>query len=100
MPTYEYVCDDCGSEHEIVQAMTDPTLTECPSCGKSALRKVFTNVGVVFKGSGFYRTDSRDSAKSKPAETKKADKPESKPASKAGSESKKADTKPKATKKD
>jgi len=99
VPTYEYVCDDCGSEHEIVQAMTDPTLTECPTCGKPTLRKVFTNVGVVFKGSGFYRTDSREKPKSTSTETKKAEKADKKPAEKK-SETKKAESKPKAAKKD
>ena len=59
MPTYSYSCNDCGADHDIVQSMSDPTLTECPSCG-GTMRKLFTNVGVVFKGSGFYRTDSRD----------------------------------------
>ena len=60
MPTYEYACSNCESNHEIVQSMSDPTLTTCPSCGQEALRKQFGNVGVVFKGSGFYRNDSRD----------------------------------------
>jgi putative FmdB family regulatory protein len=58
VPTYGYACTACGHEFEIVQAMTDPSLTECPSCG-GRLRKVFHPVGVTFKGSGFYRTDSR-----------------------------------------
>jgi len=75
VPTYEYVCDDCGTTHEIVQAMTDPTLTVCPACEKPALRKLFTNVGVVFKGSGFYRTDSRDKPASSSTPEKKAEKP-------------------------
>ena len=66
MPTYQYACTECGHEFEAVQKFSDPALTECPSCtGK--LRKVFSAVGVVFKGSGFYRTDSRAGAK---AETK------------------------------
>ena len=60
MPTYEYECSNCETTHEVVQKMSDPTLTECPACGESGLRKLFHNVGVVFKGSGFYRTDSRD----------------------------------------
>ena len=60
MPTYEYACSNCESNHEIVQSMSDPTLTTCPSCGQETLRKQFGNVGVVFKGSGFYRNDSRD----------------------------------------
>lgn len=58
MPTYQYACTECGHEFEAVQKFSDDALTECPSCtGK--LRKVFSAVGVVFKGSGFYRTDSR-----------------------------------------
>ena len=61
MPTYEYACSNCDTTHEVQQKMTDPTLTECPSCGQSTLRKVFSGVGIHFKGSGFYRTDSRDS---------------------------------------
>lgn len=58
MPTYSYACKDCGHAFDIQQAFSDDALTECPSCGGS-LRKVFSAVGVVFKGSGFYRTDSR-----------------------------------------
>ena len=58
MPTYQYRCTDCGHDLEAVQKFTDAPLTECPSCSGS-LRKVFNPVGVVFKGSGFYRTDSR-----------------------------------------
>jgi putative FmdB family regulatory protein len=61
VPTYEYACSTCDVTHEVQQKMTDATLTHCPSCGQSTVRKLFTNVGVVFKGSGFYRTDSRDS---------------------------------------
>lgn len=64
MPTYEYACSSCDTTHEIQQRMTDPTLTECPSCGSSTLRKVFSGVGIHFKGSGFYRTDSRDAKSS------------------------------------
>lgn len=58
MPTYEYRCKDCDHEFEIVQAFTDDSLTECPECG-GALRKVFGNIGISFKGDGFYKTDSR-----------------------------------------
>ncbi len=64
MPTYEYECSSCDATHEVVQKMTDATLTECPECGHSPIRKLFTGVGVVFKGSGFYRTDSRSSGES------------------------------------
>ncbi|WP_344600622.1 FmdB family zinc ribbon protein [Sporichthya brevicatena] len=63
MPTYQYACTECGHEFEAVQSFSDSALTECPNCtGK--LRKVFSAVGVVFKGSGFYRTDSRSSTSS------------------------------------
>ncbi|MGA1146422.1 MAG: FmdB family zinc ribbon protein [Candidatus Nanopelagicales bacterium] len=63
MPTYEYACGSCDAHHEIVQKMSDPTLTECPDCGQPTLRKLFNGVGVVFKGSGFYRTASRSGEK-------------------------------------
>ena len=61
MPTYQYACNDCGHELEAVQTFSDDALTTCPECG-GRLRKLFGNVGVVFKGSGFYRTDSRSSS--------------------------------------
>jgi putative FmdB family regulatory protein len=60
VPTYAYACKDCGHAFDIQQSFTDSTLTVCPEC-EGALRKKFNSVGVVFKGSGFYRTDSRDS---------------------------------------
>jgi putative FmdB family regulatory protein len=63
MPTYDYRCRDCGHEFEIYQSFSDDALTECPQCGGS-LRKVFGNVGITFKGSGFYKTDSRSSSSS------------------------------------
>ena len=59
MPTYQYACTSCGEQTEAVQRFTDDPLTVCPVCG-GALRKVFSPVGIVFKGSGFYRTDSRN----------------------------------------
>ncbi len=60
MPTYQYACTNatCGNRFELVQAFTDPSVTECPVCGQP-VRKVYGSVGVVFKGSGFYRNDSR-----------------------------------------
>ncbi|HWM73146.1 MAG TPA: FmdB family zinc ribbon protein [Nocardioides sp.] len=58
MPTYQYSCNDCGHFFEIVQAFSDDSLSVCPEC-EGRLRKVFNAVGVVFKGSGFYRNDSR-----------------------------------------
>lgn len=63
MPTYQYVCKDCNEPLEVVQSFSDDALTECPACGGN-LRKVYGAVGVVFKGSGFYRNDSRDSKSS------------------------------------
>ena len=63
MPTYQYTCTDCGEPVEALQKFTDEPLTVCAACG-GRLRKVFSPVGIVFKGSGFYRTDSRKSAKS------------------------------------
>src|SRR6476646_3355307 len=60
VPTYAYACKDCSHAFEIVQAFTDSSLTSCPEC-EGTLRKKFNSVGVVFKGSGFYRTDPRDS---------------------------------------
>ena len=63
MPAYQYACTDCGHAFEQVQSFSDDALTTCPECdGK--LRKLFNAVGVVFKGSGFYRTDSRSSSSS------------------------------------
>ena len=62
MPTYEYACKSCGEHLEVVQSFKDDALTECPACGGS-LRKVFGSIGIAFKGSGFYKTDSRGSSK-------------------------------------
>jgi putative FmdB family regulatory protein len=62
MPTYQYRCVDCGSDLETVQKFSDPSLTDCPECD-GTLRKVYTAVGVVFKGSGFYATDNRTKGK-------------------------------------
>ncbi|HWJ97046.1 MAG TPA: FmdB family zinc ribbon protein [Acidimicrobiales bacterium] len=59
MPTYEYRCKHCGHEFDIVQSFSEDSLTECPSCHEQTLKKVFGNVGITFKGSGFYKTDSR-----------------------------------------
>ena len=73
MPTYEYLCTECGTNHDIVQSMADPTLTACPDCGKETLRKQFSGVGVMFKGSGFYRTDSRESKTATTPATPKTD---------------------------
>jgi putative FmdB family regulatory protein len=64
MPTYEYACTECGEQLEVVQSFSDDQLTVCPAC-QGKLRKLFSPVGVVFKGSGFYKTDSRSAAKKK-----------------------------------
>lgn len=70
MPTYQYQCTECGEGLEAVQKFTDDALTECPSCS-GRLKKVFSAVGIVFKGSGFYRNDSRgSSSSSSPASSK------------------------------
>lgn len=61
VPTYQYQCTECGEALEVQQSFSDPSLTECPRC-QGRLRKVFNAVGVVFKGSGFYKTDSRSSS--------------------------------------
>jgi putative FmdB family regulatory protein len=63
VPTYSYACTECANRFDAVQAFSDDALTTCPQCS-GRLRKLFGSVGVVFKGSGFYRTDSRESAKS------------------------------------
>ena len=87
MPTYQYACTECGHAFEQVQSFSDDALTTCPECS-GRLRKVFNAVGVVFKGSGFYRNDSRASSSS--SDTKTETKSDSKSAS--GSETK-SDTK-------
>jgi putative FmdB family regulatory protein len=61
VPTYQYACTECGDRVEVVQRFSDDPLTVCAACG-GKLRKVFSPVGIVFKGSGFYRTDSRTSS--------------------------------------
>jgi putative FmdB family regulatory protein len=90
VPTYQYVCTECGHDFETVQSFSEDALSVCPVCG-GRLRKVFNSVGIVFKGSGFYRNDSRDKAKSGSGGS------ESKSDSKSDSDSKsgaKADLKP------
>ncbi len=96
MPTYEYRCRDCGHDLEAVQSFTDDALTECPNCA-GRLRKVFGNVGIAFKGSGFYKNDSRSGSssstgssngdKSESTSGDDAKKPAEKPAEKGSSAS-------------
>ena len=81
MPTYEYQCEGCTDQFEVVQSFSDAPLSKCNKCG-GALRKVYSNVGVVFKGSGFYKTDSRSKPEAK-AETKAETKSASTPATKS-----------------
>ncbi len=64
MPTYEYRCAHCDKNFDVVQSFQDDALTSCPTCG-SPVTKVFGNVGIVFKGSGFYKTDSRNGSRPK-----------------------------------
>lgn len=84
MPTYQYNCTDCGEPLEAVQSFSEDALTECPACG-GRLRKVFSAVGIVFKGSGFYRNDSRSSDNAKKAGSTSEGKAESKADSAANS---------------
>ena len=74
MPTYQYACTACDHRFDAVQSFSDASLTECPECS-GKLRKLYGSVGVVFKGSGFYRTDSRSESKS--AATAPSEKPSS-----------------------
>lgn len=76
MPTYQYACTECGEQLEVVQKFSDEPLTVCPAC-QGRLRKVFSAVGVVFKGSGFYKTDSRSSSSSSGSGTKSETKSDS-----------------------
>ena len=69
MPTYSYACQECGHAFDIRQSFTDDSLTVCPECGEPRLRKVIHPVGIAFKGSGFYKTDSRSTAKTASAPT-------------------------------
>jgi putative FmdB family regulatory protein len=90
VPTYSYACTECSNRFDAVQAFTDDALTECPECS-GRLRKLFGSVGVVFKGSGFYRTDSRAASNgSSDGATKESstDSSSDKPAAKSNGESK------------
>lgn len=94
MPTYQYACTnpECGNQFELVQSFTDPAASECPVCGQP-VRKRFGSVGVVFKGSGFYRTDSRAAASaSAPSSNKGESKSDSKPAESSAKSEKKSES--------
>jgi putative FmdB family regulatory protein len=90
MPIYEYRCGECGQDHEVLQKVSEPPLTECPACGKPALQKQLSAAGFQLKGSGWYATDFKGSTK-KPAEKKADAKSEVKAETK--SETKSAETK-------
>jgi putative FmdB family regulatory protein len=92
VPTYQYTCTECGEPLEAVQKFTDAPLTVCPACG-GRLRKVFSAVGIVFKGSGFYRTDSRNGSVAAPAaKDKDKDKDKEKSSSSESSSSSTSDS--------
>ena len=103
MPTYEYACKNCGEHVEVVQSFKDDPLTECPACG-GQLRKVFAPVGIVLKGSGFYKTDNRSSsskaaAKKESSSSESSSKSDSSSSSSSSSKSeKKSDSKAKSEK--
>ena len=86
MPTYQYTCTECGEPLEAVQKFTDAPLSVCPACG-GRLRKVFSAVGIVFKGSGFYRTDSRNGSGAKAPAAKDKEKSSSESSSTSDSSS-------------
>ncbi|MEU2072336.1 FmdB family zinc ribbon protein [Streptomyces anulatus] len=87
MPTYQYQCTECGEGLEAVQKFTDDALTVCPSCD-GRLKKVFSAVGIVFKGSGFYRNDSRGSSSSSTPATTASKSSDSASSSSSGSDTK------------
>ncbi|MBG0814905.1 FmdB family zinc ribbon protein [Planomonospora sp. ID82291] len=93
MPTYQYACTACDNQFEIVQKFSDDALTVCPSC-QGELRKVFSAVGIVFKGSGFYRTDSRSSGSSTVSSTTSGSSNSSGSSSSAASSSGSTESKP------
>lgn len=88
MPVYTYRCDNCGVQFDRRQLFTDPLLKVCPDCGKKALHKVYTPVGIVFKGSGFYATDHRSPS----GQNKNKSSHEEKSSSSSSSESTKSDS--------
>ena len=97
MPTYQYQCTECGEGLEAVQKFTDDALTVCPNC-EGRLKKVFSAVGIVFKGSGFYRNDSRGSSSSSTPATSSSSKASDSSAGSSSSESKpKSESKPAAS---
>ncbi len=94
MPVYTYRCDNCGVQFDQTQKFSDPPLTRCPECGKKTLKKVYTPVGIVFKGSGFYATDHRSpsgqtrTSSSSSTESKSSEDKPAAPSTEAGSPAK------------
>ena len=99
MPTYEYRCKSCGHELEAVQSFSDDPLTECPVCA-GPLRKVFGSIGITFKGSGFYKTDSRAGSKSSSSSSSDGGSKESSSSDSSSSDSKSDGAKKDAAKSD
>lgn len=102
MPVYTYRCENCGIQFDQTQKFSDPPLTKCPECGKKSLKKVYTPVGIVFKGSGFYATDHRSPSGNTPHSTAKHEepKPADKPETTGGSAKSTENTTPAAGEKD
>jgi len=73
MPTYEYECKSCGADFDVFQSMSDDPLKACPTCGNSVRRKINGGTGIIFKGSGFYKNDSRKSSSSSIGDSSKRD---------------------------
>jgi putative FmdB family regulatory protein len=96
MPVYEYECKNCGQRFEKIQPVTSDPLTECMLCGQGPIRRVLHPVGVIFKGSGWYVTDNRNTGKSGGSSASKSGE-ESKPAEAAADDKPKADSTPSAT---
>jgi putative FmdB family regulatory protein len=97
MPIYTYRCENCGVQFERQQSFNDAPLNRCPECSKKTLRKVYTPVGVVFKGSGFYATDHRSpSGAARSSSAGKSDESEKKSTSNESSSSAASDSKPSA----
>ena len=97
MPTYEYACKECAEHLEVVQSFKDEPLTECPACG-GPLRRVFAPVGIVLKGSGFYKTDSRAASGGSKGPKKEAAKESASTSSSSSSSESKSDSSPSTSK--
>ena len=96
MPVYTYRCENCGIQFDQTQKFSDSLLTRCPECGKKSLKKVYTPVGIVFKGSGFYATDHRSPSGNTSHATSKHDEPKTNEQTEKASEPVKATETPKA----